>query len=81
MEEEKLKLTDIDGNVLEYRILSTFIYNNKNYIVYTDDTYEDDDLNVYASIFDSDDDTVWEELTIDEEWDIVKKILAELEDK
>ena len=56
-------------------------YNNKNYIVYTDDTYEDDDLNVYASIFDSDDDTVWEELTTDEEWDIVKKILAELEDK
>ena len=81
MEEEKLKLTDIDGNVLEYRILSTFVYNNKNYIVYTDDTYEDDDLNVYASIFDSDDDTVWEELTTDEEWDIVKKILAELEDK
>ena len=81
MEKELLKLTDEDGNKLEYRILSTFIYNNKNYIVYTDDTYEDDDLNVYASIFDSDDDTVWEELTTDEEWDIVKKILAELEDK
>ncbi len=81
MEEEKLKLIDEDGNELEYRILSMFIYNNKNYIVYTDDTYEADNLNTYASIFDPDDDTVWEELTTDEEWDIVKKILVELEDK
>lgn len=28
MENETLKLIDIDGNILEYRILSTFIYNN-----------------------------------------------------
>jgi len=81
MEDEYLKLTDEDGNQLNYRIISTFIYNNKNYIIYTDDTYEDGSLNVYASIFDPDDDTVLDDLTTDEEWEIVDKIIIQLEGK
>ena len=79
MENDTLKLTDVDGNILEYRILSTFIYNDKNYIVYTDDVLENEKVNAYASIFDPDDDTVWEELQTDEEWEIVSQIIAKLE--
>ena len=79
MENDTLKLTDVDGNILEYRILSTFIYNDKNYIVYTDDVLENGKKNAYASIFDPDDDTVWEELQTDEEWEIVSQIIAKLE--
>ena len=37
MEDKKiLKLTDTDGNIIEYEILLTFPWNNKNYLVYTD---------------------------------------------
>ena len=79
MENDTLKLTDVDGNILEYRILSTFIYNDKNYIVYTDDVLENGKINAYVSIFDPDDDTVWEELQTDEEWEIVSQIIAKLE--
>lgn len=78
MEKEFLKLTDEDGNELEYRIISTFIYNDKNYIIYTDDTYEDNYLNIYASIYNPDDDAILDDLTTDEEWNMVEEILEKL---
>lgn len=78
MEKEFLKLTDEDGNELEYRILSTFIYNYKNYIIYTDDTYEGDSLNIFASIYNPDDETILDDLTTDEEWNIVNEMLEKL---
>ena len=82
MEDEFLTLTDENGKELKYRILNAFIYNNKYYIIYTDDiSDENGKLNAYAAIYDPNDDTVWEELTTDDEWAIVDKILAQMEGK
>ena len=78
MEQELLTLTDEDGKEKTYRILSTYMYKDKNYIVYTDDTHEGDKLNIYASIFDPEDDSVFENVTTEEEWNIAKEILNKI---
>lgn len=65
------KLVDEDNNEYTYEILLAFWSNKfkKNYLVYTDNTYEDDALNIYASIFDPEDDTVFIDVETDEEWE------------
>ena len=76
---ETLKITDSLGNVKEYKILYTFKKqsNNKNYIIYTDDTRDNlGNLNIYASIFYPDDNTKLEEIESEEDWNIVEKILT-----
>ena len=75
MDNEYIKLIDDNNNEIEYRIITTIIYKNKNYIVYTDDTYENNELNVYASIFDPNDDTVFENVETDEEWNVIEEVL------
>jgi hypothetical protein len=47
-------------------------------MLYTDNSRTDDKLNIYAAIFDPEDETVFEEVTSDYEWDEIEKILKEL---
>lgn len=77
-DEETLKITDNLGNVKEYKILSTFKKqsNNKNYIIYTDNTKDSlGNFNIYASIFYPDDNTRLEDIKSEEDWNIVEKII------
>jgi len=79
MDDKKiLKLTDTDGNVLEYEILLTFPWNHKNYLVYTDNTYDENGgLNVLAAIYKSDKEL--ESIETDEEWNEIERRLKELQ--
>lgn len=83
MEEKKiLELTDKNGKCIEYEILSAFVFDKtgKNYVVYTDNTNDENgSLNVYASIYNLDDETKLEEIETEEEWNAVKAILESLD--
>ena len=77
-----LKIYDTDGNIKEYEIILTFIWskNQKNYIVYTDNTNtEDGKLNLYAAIYYPDDDTKLEEIETEEEWDLIEENLRRIQ--
>jgi len=79
-----LKVYDVDGNIKEYEIIMTFIWskNQKNYIIYTDNTNtEDGKLNLYAAIYYPDDDTKLEEIKTEEEWDLIEESLARMQGK
>lgn len=75
--EHILKLVE-DGKVVEYNIILAFLWlkTKKNYIVYTDNTLdEDDNLNVYAAIYYPDDPTKLDPIENDFEWDEIDKRL------
>ena len=76
MDDNILRLTDDLGNTKEYEILMTLKMEetNKNYIIYTDNTKDNEDLNIYASIYNPDNNEL-EEIKTDKEWDIIDKIL------
>ncbi len=77
-DKEILKLTDDLGNTKEYEILTTFKMqaNNKNYIVYTDNTKDEEGkLNIYAGIFNPDNATKLDDIESEEEWNMIEKIL------
>lgn len=79
--EEKLYLTfiDKDGKELKYEILMSFLWTktNKNYIVYTDNTKdENNNLNIYAGIYKND---RIDSIETSEEWDEIDKRLKKLE--
>ncbi|MDD3453523.1 MAG: DUF1292 domain-containing protein [Bacilli bacterium] len=85
MKEEKLtfKITGEDGKDIECEALFTFEgkENGKNYIVYTDNTLDEEgNTKVYASVYNPEQ----EEQTLgvietDEEWAMVENILEELQ--
>lgn len=77
MNKKYLKIVDNNDNIKEYEILYTFFNpnTNKNYVIYTDNTKEDDKLNIYASIYYPDDDTKLDDITTDDEWKYVEMIL------
>ena len=69
MKEEKItfKLFDDEGKEVEYEVLFTFESNetNKNYIVYTDNqTDEDGNIKVYASIYEPKEDGTIDDNTV-----------------
>ena len=71
MEDKKyITITDSDGCILSYEIVLAFYWNktNKYYVVYTDNTYKDNKLNLFASVYYPDDDTRLDEITTEEEW-------------
>lgn len=74
MDNNVLKLKDKDGNIIEYKIILVFVYKNKNYIVYTDNG-----IDVYASTFVPNDNSVFESVKTDEEWDEIERLLNDLE--
>ena len=71
VENKILKIIDKNGEVIDYNIIFAFywIKTNRNYIIYTDNTKnENDDLNIYASIYDPNDLTKLDDITTQEEW-------------
>ncbi len=83
MDNEKiLKLTDENGKEIEYEILIAFRWTktNKNYIVYTDNTNDENgNLNIFAAIYYPYDSTKLDSIESDEEWDEVDRRLKELQ--
>ena len=69
--EQTFKIVKEDGTTLVYRIIMAFkwLKTNKNYLVYTDDTLDENgNLNIYASIYYLDDDTKLDPVETEEEW-------------
>ena len=76
MDKKILKITDENGNISEYEILSAFIWmkTKKNYIIYTDNTYDvDNNLNIYASIYYPNEPNKLDSIETEEEWHQVEK--------
>ena len=77
------KVMNDDGIEVECEVLFTFESEEtgKNYIVYTDNTLdEDDNTKVFASIYNPDEEeTVLQPIETDEEWAIIEKILDALQ--
>ncbi len=65
-----------DGIEKEYEILANFKMesNNKSYLVYTDNTYSDGKLNIYAKFIVPESETL-NDVETDEEWELIEKIL------
>ena len=82
MDDKKiLKIIDDNNETTEYEIILAFKWSktNKNYVVYTDNTTNDDgNLNVYASIYYPDDDTKLDPIETDEEWNQIEERLDNL---
>lgn len=51
MEDLFIELKDNLGNIKKYEVLHTFSNNDKSYVIYTDNTYDGDNLNIYVSIY------------------------------
>lgn len=85
--EEKMtfKVFDDNGKEIECEVLFTFESDetHKNYIVYTDNTTDEEgNTKVYASIYTPDlEETKLEAITTDHEWAIIEKILGELQEE
>ena len=83
MDEKKiLKLIDENGIETEYEILIAFkcTKTNKNYIVYTDNTKDENgNLNVFAAIYYPHDSTKLDPIELDEEWDEIDRRLMKLQ--
>ena len=75
----KLIINDKNGQKNEYDILLTFHFNktNKQYIVYTDNKYnENDELNIYANIYENNE---LKNIETEEEWNEVDNRLSYLQ--
>lgn len=72
-----------EGKEVECEILFTFESdeNQKNYIVYTDNTFDETgNTRVFASIFDPNDpETKLEPIETEKEWKLIETILGELQ--
>lgn len=85
MKEEQMKFKVIDdkGNEIECEVLFTFDSDetNKSYIVYTDDTTDEEgNTKVYASIYTPNTKTTMlEPIETEKEWKIIQTILDELQ--
>ncbi len=85
MNEEKMvfKVMNEEGKEVECEVLFTFESEEtkKNYIVYTDNTTDDDgNTKVYASIYNpSDEKSILYPIESEKEWKIVETILDELQ--
>lgn len=80
-EKKTLKLIDNLGRESEYEILLAFKWTktNKNYIVYTDNTIDENhNLNVLAAIYYPQDDSKLDVIETDEEWNEIEKRLRNL---
>lgn len=75
-----LKLKNENGEIKEYEILLVFKHDNKNYIVYTDDSSKEV-IDIYANTFDPNDLSVFNEIESDEEWNLIDNMLKELGDQ
>lgn len=77
-ETKTMKILDNSGKETEYKILLAFKWmkTNKNYIVYTDNTYDtNNNLNVYAAIYYPQDDSKLDPIETNEEWNEIERRL------
>ena len=85
LESGKIKITNDLGEELVCDVLFTFDSDetNKSYIVYTDNTLDENrNIKVYASIFDpNDDNTKLEPIETEKEWKIIENILETLQEE
>ena len=87
MKEEhmKFKVIDENGKEIECEVLFSFESDetNKNYIVYTDNTIDDNgNKKVYASTFDpKEENPILGSIETDEEWKVIENILNKLQEK
>ena len=84
MERKHIYETLDDGTTKSYDVILTFHNddNNKDYIVYTDNVYDEyDKLKIYASIYNSYDNTFLGHPDTDEEWDVINDLLKEVLEK
>lgn len=87
MKEETMtfKVTNDEGKEIECEVLFTFESDEtkKNYIVYTDNTIDEEgNTKVYASIYNPDqDETKLLPIETDKEWKIIETILDELQNE
>ena len=85
--EEKMtfKVVNDEGKEIECEVLFTFESDEtkKNYIVYTDNTLDEEgNTKVYASIYNPDEDeTKLLPIETDKEWKIIETILEELQNE
>lgn len=81
---EKLMFTiiDEDDKEIEYEIIIAFYWSKtkKNYLVYTDSTYTNDSLNIYASIYYPNDETRLDDIETDEEWIEIDNRLKQIQE-
>ncbi len=80
--ENTFKIIDKDGKEIEFEILFTFESDetNKNYMVYTDNTLDDDgNTKVYASVFNPNKEPL-ELLPVEteREWKVIETILSSI---
>ena len=80
MDSKYITITDNDGNIFNYEIILAFYWSKtkKHYLIYTDNTYENEKLNVSAAIYYPNDETRLDEITTEEEWNEIAKKLGEL---
>ena len=80
-EKKYLEIIDNNDNVIKYEIVTTFklTETNKYYVVYTDNsTNEDNAVNIYAASYDPFDDSKFEKITTDKEWQIIEAQVRKL---
>lgn len=83
--ENTFKIIDKDGKEIEFEILFTFESDetNKNYMVYTDNTTdEEDNTKVYASVFNPNAEPL-ELLPVEteREWKVIETIITSIEEE
>ena len=81
MNEKQFFKLEVNGKLVEYEILLIFKWfkTNKNYIVYTDNTKDDNNcLKIYAGIFYPQDDTKFDTILEEYEWEEIDKRLKSI---
>ena len=81
-EEKKfIKIIDSTGKECEYEIITAFkwLKTKKNYVVYTDNTVDNNgNLNLFAGIYYPEDSTKLDLIETDEEWQEIEKRLSDV---
>ncbi len=85
MKKNSFSMIDENGNEVVYDVLFTFESEetNKNYIVYTDNTRDEEgNVEVYASIYDPENpNSKLEAIKTDKEWKVIETILDTLQEE
>ena len=85
MKKNSFSMIDENGKEVVYDVLFTFESDetNKNYIVYTDNTRDENgNIEVYASIYDPENpNSKLEAITTDKEWKVIETILETLQEE
>ena len=81
MDRKTIKTRFADGTTQEYDVILTFKndYNNKDYVVYTDNKYDDNNkLRIFAAVYNPDTLEFIESPKTKEEWDEINRLLEKI---